>query len=105
LIYLTSFRFHFFALYSTLNFEAKLFHLFWHRGRHQRRGFPFGYLVFGLLLMTFFGWKLFFIFPFLMIFAFKGSWGRSWQYDGHEPEIEKPKHKPKNDDYNKAEYI
>jgi hypothetical protein len=40
LIYLTSFRFHFFALYSTLNFEAKLFHLFWHRGvLHKFYGF------------------------------------------------------------------
>lgn len=72
---------------------------------HQRTSFPFGYFIFGALLMMLFGWKFFFIAPFLMIFAFKGSWGRAWQYDRHEPEMEKPKHKPKNDDYSEVEYL
>ena len=73
--------------------------------RHQRTGFPFGFFIFGLLLMMFFGWKLFFIFPFLMMLVFWGSWGRSWQYDWHEREVEKPKRKAKNDDWDEPDYV
>ena len=70
--------------------------------RHHYRGFPVGFFLFWLFFMMFFGWKLFFIFPFLTLFFF--FWV-PWGLMEAEVEMEKPKRKPKNDDWYADEYV
>lgn len=73
-----------------------------HNTYRHRTGFPFGYFIFGLFLMMFFGWKLFFIVPFLMMFVFCS---RGWGYDSHDAHMDKPKRKPKYDEWDETEYV
>ena len=73
---------------------------------YRHISFPFGYCLFGLFLLMLFGWKVFLLFPFLMMFAFWGSSGR-WRYAPawQDEDMEKPKRKPKHDDWDEAEIV
>jgi len=63
---------------------------------NNHRGFTSGYFLFLLFFMVFFGWKMFYVFPFLFFLLWMPWFTTDWYY---EDKIEKPKRKPKNDDY------
>ncbi len=65
------------------------------------RGFNSGYFLFLLFVMVFFGWQVFYFFPFIWLLWIPLFIPDVYEY---EEEMEKPKRKPKNDDYY-SEYV
>jgi len=70
---------------------------------YRRRNFPFGFFLCGLFLMMFVGWKVLFLIPLFMMFGFWGSRGYAPIWESED--IEKPKRKLKNDEWDDTEIV
>ena len=68
---------------------------------NNHQGFTSGYFLFLLFMMVFFGWHMFYFFPFLLFLL----WIPLFTVGLYEEDVEKPKRKPKNDTYYDSDYV
>lgn len=77
--------------------------------QHSNRPFPFGWMLFGFVMLFLFGWKLFLILPLLMLlggcWAFGGA-NRSYRYLTYDEDgYGKPKRKTHYEDDDEVTYV